>query len=175
MSPKRDQQLLLANESASRAFASLGGFFGRELPSTGHSEVQDLESLSAGGGVGLFGDLDGEVSGRLAVLFEPEPMRMLAGKLGLRGAEEPLRLCSLLLEAANIAFSTAGGVLGDAVGVIVFPSVPRFCTRLSDELLGSPSPIDEDVPVAYVTSAELEADGRTATVRFVWIPSNGVA
>lgn len=134
MIEKRDRLLELASKSADCALDALSRFLHRgfEPPSRACEwELRHVERLHQAPGreaVGLFADLDGAVGGRLGMLLDRASARALVAPLVHRepGPGREWLECSALLEASNVAFSAAAGALGDAIGVVIFPSVPRI-------------------------------------------------
>lgn len=176
---KRDELLSLASRAATSGLDALGRFTGARLePPIPSCEwladgAESIRSDAHERPLGLFADLDGAVAGRVALVVSVADAQTLAGdflRTKSSGAAAELLGCSALLEAANITFSAAAGALGDATGVIVFPSIPRMGQDFEAELPPeSPRP-DRDIVGVYCAQGALVAAGLRTEVAFIWIP-----
>ena len=177
MIDKSDERLRLADRAARRGLAALGRFLGRRVdPSAPRCEWSELHRVEAHSGltgarVGLFSDIDGALGGRLGLLLPRSSAASLVRGVVGEGAQREWIQLSALLESANIAFSAAAGALGDAFGLIVFPSVPRLVVELERELGREMAASDRDLVGAYLAHAQLVDRSGVAHVAFAWIPA----
>ena len=175
---KRDRLLELTEGSARRGLGALSSFLCCPLRDASRAqewEPAQLRRLGGSGGqgaVGLFADLDGAVGGRLGVILDRELACALVRPL-VRGdvPGRDWRECSALLEASNVAFSAAAGALGDAIGVVVFPSIPRIWLQSEAGFEDDLACDDLDGLGAYAVFARAESQGTVGEVCLIWLPT----
>jgi len=175
---KRERFLELMNQSSERALTALGGFLGREFGEPGRAREWDLGELEAlrssddSEVLGLYVNLDGAIGGHLMLLADGGAANELVAPLVRKhtGAERQLWACSALLEAGNVVFSAAAGALGDAVGVVVFPSIPSLF--MEGETAFRSSLTGRDGLGVYAVDAECPSDsGAGIRVTLIWVPT----
>jgi len=179
---KRDRLLELTQRSADKALGSLSMFLDHRLGEASRAcewQPADLDRVSIASDtqvLALFADLDGAVGGRLGLLSNAGAARAFLAPL-LRTPPGPARQlleCSAWLEAGNVAFSASAGALGDAVGGVVFPSIPRIWLQ-SDAGFSADLACDQpDSLGAYAvfSSCELEApEFAGAEIALLWLPT----
>jgi chemotaxis protein CheY-P-specific phosphatase CheC len=178
VSDKSDERLRLADRSARRGLGALGRFLERRVdPTSPRCEWSELHRVEAASGltgarIGLFSDIDGALGGKLGLLLPRGAAPALVRDIvGSGDQERDWMQLSALLEGANIAFSAAVGALGDALGLIVFPSVPRLVLDLKTELAHEATPGDRDAAGAYLAHAQLVDRSGVVHVAYAWIPA----
>jgi chemotaxis protein CheY-P-specific phosphatase CheC len=176
---KSEERLRLADRSARRGLGALGRFLERRVdPASPRCEWSELHRVEAASGltgarIGLFSDIDGALGGKLGLLLPRSAAPALVRDIvGSGNQEREWMQLSALLEGANIAFSAAVGALGDALGLIVFPSVPRLVLELKTELAHEEAtPADRDAAGAYLAHAQLVDHSGVVHVAYAWIPA----
>jgi chemotaxis protein CheY-P-specific phosphatase CheC len=174
---KSDDRLRLADRCARRALAVLGRFLGRRVdPTSPRCEWSELHRVEQASGllgvrIGLFSDIDGALGGKLGLLLPRSSAAALVKGIAGSGTKREWMQLSALLESANIAFSAAAGALGDAFGMIVFPSVPRLVLDLRRELGRESAGGERDLAGAYLAHVQLVDASGVVHVAFVWIPA----
>jgi chemotaxis protein CheC len=121
----------------------------------------------------IFVDLSGAVSGQAGLVLSEAVMNQIIERLA---NEDPRcgiteRGRSALKELGNIALSAAAGALGDMLGGIVVPSVPRLGFEMCEALLlDEIGPAMEQRPAFLAETQLAERDG-PLRIRFIWIPA----
>jgi len=167
----------LASAAATAAADALARLFdgpGSESLECRQIELAQLtaEALHNGQTAGVFAEFEGVIGGRVAVTFAPEVAHELLVRLVGDGPAAKLdeRARSALLEMGNIAFSAAAGALGDGLGGIVFPTVPRLSGELGQEFSVPQGDPGRRVRTIWSARTEpLDRGGRLA-LTFLWQP-----
>lgn len=176
---KRDQILELADHSAARALGALSCFLGCDFRAPTRArewEGRDVDWLRRAPeeeAIALFADLDGAIGGKLGVLLSSTAARQFVSPLVRRepGPGREWMECSALLEAGNVAFSAAAGALGDAIGVVVFPSVPRIWREDDPGFRVDLDDRDLDALGAYAVFAKADIAGKELGICLIWLPT----
>ena len=120
----------------------------------------------------IFTDFEGSVCGQAGILLSDPVVhgvvRRLVGEDSGKGLSK--RALSALSELGNIVLSAAAGAIGDLVGGIVMPSLPRLGFDMSETLLLENLEPGEDQNPAYLAETELIERGGPLRIRFVWVP-----
>ena len=120
----------------------------------------------------IFADLEGSACGQAGILLSDAVVHGVVRRLVREEPGDRLseRALSALSELGNIVLSAAAGAIGDLVGGIVMPSLPRLGFEMSEALLLERLGPGAEQSPAYLAETELiERDG-SLRIRFVWIP-----
>ncbi len=178
---KRERFLELMDQSSERALCALGCFLGCDLGPPERAREWDLPALESlrpsatSQIIALFVDLDGAIGGHLLLLADRDLACELVAPL-VKAHMEPERelwACSALLEAGNVVFSAAAGALGDAVGVVVFPSIPSLYREADPAFraaVGAPS--GDGLGVYAVDVVARRDEGRPIRMSLLWVPTH---
>jgi chemotaxis protein CheY-P-specific phosphatase CheC len=120
----------------------------------------------------VLAELEGAASGPAGLILRPDFLKWMLHRLTGDGNVKTLseRALSALCEVGNIAVSAAANALGEVVGGIVLPSVPRLgfekpAAGTLEDVCG-----ELESRCAYLVERTLQGSEGAFALLFVWVP-----